>query len=366
MVKYKGQGRPKKKSRGRHGGANKILNTKKASRSTKYRRSVEFVNEDPDVLAMALKKLGGKNGSKRKEKKQKVTFLHRHTPETALAYMLEQNFTKEGYTLNDSDARDKGARIYPCYKKLDAPKAECRPKNTTQLSENEVFVPLQNVLDKTSERLVEALQWPADHYELHVSLGFDSSASHLSPNQSFEKKEKKKIDSSVSLFVSCFTILAILSTTGKKMWINPTPQSVRFCRPLRVCYEKETEESSLREFERLEREALWIHNHKFKNASGEISKVKYKISKTLFDGKCVNCILGNKATTRCPICGKTSSEFKDTSKDFSPISEDHLKLGLGLLHVEIKCFEHCLHLAYKKKFQCWEIGERSPFYGKPT
>lgn len=303
---------------------------------------------------------------KKNAKKQKITYIHRHTPETALAYMLEQNFSKEGYSLNATDAREKGARIYPCYRQLDGPKAECKPKNITQRSEDEVFVPLQDVLDKTSERLVDALQWPSDNYELFVSLGFDSSSSHLSPNQSFEKNGTKKMSSSLSLFVSCFTLLAMASTTGKNMWINQTPQSVRFCRPIRVCYEKETEESFMREYERLEKEALWIHSHKFKNENGEVSKVKYKISKTLFDGKCVNCILGNKATSRCPVCGRTSGEFKDQSKDFSPISEDHLKLGLGLLHVEIKCFEQCIHLAYKKKFQCWEIGEKSPLHGKKT
>lgn len=155
------------------------------------------------------------------------------------------------------------------------------------------------------------------------------------------------MDYILSLFVSCFTILAMISTTGKKNGliklhkaydsVEHFEYSIRWNHMTLLCVSSTG----------FEKKFCGFHNHRLKNKNGELFKVKYKIIATLFDGKCVNCILGNKATHWCLVCGKTSSEFQDKKKDFSPLSDIHLKLGLGLLRVKIKCFEQCLQLVYR-------------------
>ena len=44
-------------------------------------------------------------------------------------------------------------------------------------------------------------------------------------------------------------------------WINPTPQSVRFLRPLRISFEKEDDLTSVAEYKRLEKEINNLHFH---------------------------------------------------------------------------------------------------------
>ena len=85
-------------------------------------------------------------------------------------------------------------------------------------------------------------------------------------------------------------------------------------------------------------------------------KVKFFVSQTLYDGKCVNCIVGNKATTACPMCLASSYKFDNPQEKFEP-NEDSLRLGLGLLHCQIKAFEYLLHLAYKRTIKSWDIRE---------
>ncbi|XP_043465714.1 uncharacterized protein LOC122500713 [Leptopilina heterotoma] len=48
------------------------------------------------------------------------------------------------------------------------------------------------------------------------------------------------------------------------------------------------------------------------------------------------------------MCNRTAHSFGNLKDDFAPITP-FLQLGLGLLHCEIKSFEHLLHLAYRNK-----------------
>lgn len=50
-----------------------------------------------------------------------------------------------------------------------------------------------------------------------------------------------------SLFVTSVIPIKIISSAGDNIWVNRTPQSVRFCRPLKVEFVKETKEHILTE-----------------------------------------------------------------------------------------------------------------------
>ena len=134
-----------------------------------------------------------------------------------------------------------------------------------------------------------------------------------------------------------------------------TPQSVCFCRPLRVCFEKEDVVATLCEFKRLKREISSLKPYNFIMPNKESVRITFNVSQTLFNGKCVNTIVGNKVTSRCPMCLRTAHEFGNLNDDFKP-NQSYLIYGLGLLHCTIKCFEHLLHLSYKKDFVLWSVG----------
>ncbi|OXU19392.1 hypothetical protein TSAR_001248 [Trichomalopsis sarcophagae] len=105
----------------------------------------------------------------------------------------------------------------------------------------------------------------------------------------------------------------------------------RFCRP--IAFEKETEKTIIDEYSRLISDIEAIVPHEFIMSNKKKAKVTFIISTTIFDGKCVNTIVGNPATS--------SHRFNELKKDFTP-NEGSLKLGLGFLHVQIKAFEHLL------------------------
>uniref|UniRef100_A0ABD2VS82 Uncharacterized protein n=1 Tax=Trichogramma kaykai TaxID=54128 RepID=A0ABD2VS82_9HYME len=136
-------------------------------------------------------------------------------------------------------------------------------------------------------------------------------------------------------------------------WVNPSPQSIRFTRPLRMSFEKEDDEAITKEIGRLDFEISELKIYRFK-VNNKTARVKYNVFQTLFDGKCVNSLVDNPATTRCPMCLKTSHQFGNVNEDFTP-REESLLFGLSLLHAEIKAFEHLLHLSYRLHLGQWDV-----------
>uniref|UniRef100_A0ABD2W9W8 Uncharacterized protein n=1 Tax=Trichogramma kaykai TaxID=54128 RepID=A0ABD2W9W8_9HYME len=110
--------------------------------------------------------------------------------------------------------------------------------------------------------------------------------------------------------------------------------------------EKEDCESITKEMKRLDKEIDKLNGYKFILPNKKVVLVKYEIYKTMFDGKCVNSLVDNQATSRRPMCLKTAHQFGNSSIDFTP-KESSLSFGLSLLHAEIKAFKHLLHLSYR-------------------
>lgn len=110
--------------------------------------------------------------------------------------------------------------------------------------------------------------------------------------------------------------MKLKSTVSNKHWINSTPQSTRFCRPLRIAFEKENDDTIMKEYTSINKSIRLLASHKFKLKNGKSVKIKYCITETLCDQKCVNTIVGNKSTNRCPICFKTAHQFGQLESDF--------------------------------------------------
>ena len=182
--------------------------------------------------------------------KKKLNDITSHTKESALAFYLDNLHSKVVYCGLAKDSKWKGFPIYQ--------------------TEKEVAVSLQNMLDKTSERLFEsvALSWDLRHLlnlKLRVTFGFDSSSGHnaqqewQSANNNNNDENNKKPHQ--SLFVTSINIIQLHNShVNECSWINPTPQSVRFSRSLRISLEKEDELSSVAEFNRLKkRRTISVH-----------------------------------------------------------------------------------------------------------
>ncbi|KAJ8665446.1 hypothetical protein QAD02_007108 [Eretmocerus hayati] len=141
-----------------------------------------------------------------------------------------------------------------------------------------------------------------------VSLCFFRSSGHLKSQQKCEDPEIERIDAQQSMLVTSLTPLQLSGSycDNVSTWLNPTPGSYRYYRPVRIVFERETTETINAEFNRL------------KNQMKRLKKYESKLS-----------------------------NGKDVSVTFRVHSTKSLNLGLALLHAEIKACEHLLHLAYK-------------------
>ncbi|CAH0552999.1 unnamed protein product [Brassicogethes aeneus] len=356
-------GRPKKKNKKSYNTGRKEVKIETASIRTLQRRTKKLRENLKEIQdAAKIIKVEAKDVTDVGEHSEQYTnTILRHSKESALAFFLENDFSVASYKALVSDTISRNCPIYPCYDIVHQAMDECMPKNI-KVSEIEVMVPLQEILNKSTERLCEsvALNWSEEalyKLKLIITLGFDSSSGHVNPHQKCKNSENESSNPQQSLFVSSLILIQLRNVDFDKVsWLNPTPQSVRFCRPLQIALEKEDEEATLKEHFRLKKEIEQLLPYRFKMSNGKSARVQYDIYETLLDGKCLNTIVKNKASSRCPICLRTAHQFSNLADNFTA-SEANLKYGLGLLHCEIKVFEHFLGLGYRQDLKSWDVRQ---------
>lgn len=142
------------------------------------------------------------------------------------------------------------------------------------------------------------------------------------------------------------------------IWKNPKPSSTRFCRPIRIQFQKETVDLTLNEkkvdyqTENLQPFTIVIN--------GEEIRVKFEMYLTMIDMKVCSAITSTKSAMRCYLCNATSSQFNDINL-MKTLNVDETALGLGLstLHAWIRFFEYFLHIGYKAQTQEWRKNKFS-------
>lgn len=179
----------------------------------------------------------------------------RSSSDEALALILDQGFTKEQYCAIRDEARYRKAEIYPTYKEVAERKKVCRPANIN-ITDTVAKVALQDLLDLTIARIVACqkdvieavMQRQQSDFlsaELVLSHGFDGSTGQANYNQSFTNSQSYNADS--SLFATTVMPLRLIDSSNNILWNNRTPQSIRFCRPLKLEFLKETNDVIIRE-----------------------------------------------------------------------------------------------------------------------
>ncbi|KAJ8670022.1 hypothetical protein QAD02_001281 [Eretmocerus hayati] len=320
----------------------------------------------------------GKMFEKKKKKEQELLkstnfaeklVVSKHTKESGLAFYIEHRFTKRSYSelVKDYVARLQKKRahnIYPSYRTIKEAMKECLPPQI-QGSEKEVFAPLQQVANKTSERLCESIatEWSEEalkRVKLTFSGSFDGATGYSSSHQKCASPDDECNDVIQTIFVSSLTPLQLISESvtdsNTYTWLNSTPASYRYCRPLRVAFEKETKETISREYHRITSEIHRLQPHRFRMASGKDVKVTFECHLTMCYGECVNCILQLAPSERCSICERSTHEFGDKESSFY-IEEGSKSsdLGFALVHAEMKMFEYLLHLSYQLEIEVSKV-----------
>lgn len=91
----------------------------------------------------------------------------KHSSDSALAFYLENDYTFKQYHALVKDSRKIKCTIYPAYEFIKEAKAQCKPPSSSySISETEVCIPLQSMLNKTAERLCESVANAWDEFDL--------------------------------------------------------------------------------------------------------------------------------------------------------------------------------------------------------
>lgn len=226
-------------------------------------------------------------------------------------------------------------------------------------------LPLQELLNHTARRLLSLQQDIILHLssdksvnylevKLKVKWGFDGSSNQSQYNQRFV--DPTSGDS--HLFATTLVPLQITLVRSDSIvvWNNSTPQSSRWCRPLRLRFAKETKELILSEKKSVEQE---IQQLKAFNVSiaGINVLVDYDLYLTMIDGKVLAVVTMTDSIHNCCICGATPKDFNslsDISNRFKP-NANTLHFGLSVLHLWIRSFEWMLHLSYRIFAKTWQM-----------
>lgn len=287
------------------------------------------------------------------------------TPEEALAFLLENDLSKRQYINMRLLNKERNCNIYPSYEEVIKCKLLCRPKEIS-VSESLAEVSLQNLLDHTAQRILlfqkDVLHVMADisNVVLIASYGFDGTTGQSMFKQRFETSTPQLFDQ--SLFVTTIIPLQMLDSSGKIIWRNRTTQSVRFCRPLKMQFAKESTDLILSENSQLDMQISYLNPFEYYLDNGEKIIVNYDLHMTLIDGKVLNVITNTNSNQKCPICGATPKQFlttKNFNSDVFKPKPTSLRYGISPLHAWIRVFEFVVHIAYRIGLKKWQIREAS-------
>lgn len=115
---------------------------------------------------------------------------------------------------------------------------------------------------------------------------------------------------------------------------------LRYCRPIRLEFTKETAEVINTDNDRMQNEIDKLIPTKIQNMT-----VKHQLLFTMIDGKICSTLCDTSSAV-CYICGAKPSEMNDLKRVANKIViEEHLKYGLSSLHAWIRCLEFLLHVA---------------------
>lgn len=219
---------------------------------------------------------------------------------------------------------------------------------------------LQRIKETVDEPLIEYMAKVSKTSSLnliaHFSWGFDGSTGQAQYKQKFPGDSDNLDDHSI--FATTIIPLRITPSDAKDiaLWDNPTPQSVRYCRPLRLQFIKETKEAILEEKRWGEDQISRLPTFSFKLSNGFTVNFKCEFYLTVIDGKILNIIESQPSQQTCAICGATPSQFWDIDGILErPLKQSALKHGISPLHAWIRVLEFLLHLGYKIPFKKWRI-----------
>lgn len=295
-------------------------------------------------------------GSEYFKLKRKQQDVINYTPDEALALSVDMKLSKRQYQLMYVGGKKRNTRIYPSYGQVLKAKKRCYPSDqVTRITEMGFKIDLQALLDITAQRLIETLPIQLNESTTKLRLitkwGFDGASSQSQYKQKFE--DPNGDDSSIFITSLVPIVLHAEDELQNVYWQNTKPSSTTLCRPLRLQFQKESEEFVLEVNEDVNNEIddLTPTVIRYKNNSIEIS---HELICTMVDGKICNHLSGNKSSLCCFICKAKPKEMNNLDLVYQrPKDTFFYKYGLSTLHAWLRFMKCVLNISYNMSFKKW-------------
>ncbi|XP_036148284.1 uncharacterized protein LOC118647442 [Monomorium pharaonis] len=280
-----------------------------------------------------------------------------YSEDQALSLLIRGKLTKSQYNLIRLGAKEMGSDLYPSYKRILEAKKQCYPNGIT-VTDDSAEVSLQSLLNHTASRLLQtcetvliSLGTSVQKLELIVKWGFDGSSGQSQYKQNASSGLKS---SDHNLFATWLVPLQLRYTfpNGNMAILWSNPRSVRYSRPLRFQFLKETATVIRTEEEYVTSQITKLLPLKLEQPF-EIM-VNFKMVLTMADGKVWNA-LKDTSSMMCYICKATSKNLKQLDLSNRCIDESALSFGISPLHCLIRYFECLIHIAYRIPLKKWRI-----------
>lgn len=278
-----------------------------------------------------------------------------------LAMYMDLDLSRDKYnTLRSYNNILLGNKHYPSYDKLLKAKTECYP-NKIYITERGAEVELQSLLDHTAQKILKCKNFKIlkdDSFILNGKWGMDGASGQQTFKQMWSNKNDadstkfiEKDFSDKSVFCICYVPLELSSKKDGVIWKNDRPSSVRYCRPIKFEFTKESTANT--------REEYLNYSEKIKNLlptnalifEKEI-QIIHHLQCTMIDGKVCNVLTEQQSSSSCNICGAKPKDMNNLERLRElECKEEYYKFGLSTLHCWIRFMEYLLHIGYNLDFK---------------
>lgn len=275
----------------------------------------------------------------------------------ALSVFIDLDLTKAQYMYLRNLLNERRCFLLPSYTKIWDAKQHCYPPISSIEITNTYakIIYFQDLLDHTAARilLIDFVYTnELKNLILYSKWGCDGSSGQSEYKQKLPGESE--LISDANLFIASFVPIRLIDeSTGRIVWQNPAPSSVRFCRPILIEFSKETPEKTRTVVENIQNQ---INNLRpsLINKNGERVHVKHELFLTMIDGKVSQVLTDTPSSSTCTICGATPRLMNDLERvTVRPVNENNFQYGLSTLHAWIRCMEMILHISYNLSFERW-------------
>lgn len=286
----------------------------------------------------------------------------------ALSLVVECDLSKQQYLTTRAYVNSQNSKILPSYHKILQAKQTCYPScEYMNISENIAEIKLQALLDLTVEQIlkiqdsimVSALDAIDSTKKLYMiwKWGCDGSSGQALYKQKASDPNFTDSDIFFTGIVPLRLYCKSENTSQEEIiWQNPKTSSPRYCRPVRLQFQKESVQLVKQEKTYVQQQIDNL-NPTIAHFRGSEISVNHILKMTMVDGKVCNALTETKSTQTCYICGAGPKLMNNINaiqnRDVDPVS---LEFGISPLHARIRFMEWLLHVSYRLDVKKWRCG----------